>query len=132
MKKTTLLCTFTTKDALPNAIQNIQKLYDLAFGSIYVLQNDDDLQQLILTYNIIGDQHREINTSDLTISVHRKKHTNTIYTINALNKLIIQETGKLDKSYLVKWDGLKDTVLVTAYGQLKKIKISTFDIIKID
>jgi hypothetical protein len=131
MRKTTLLCTFTTRESLSNTINKIQEIYELALGSVYVLQNADDPEQLILTYNIISENTRIQDNSEFTISVHRKKKTNTIYTINAINKLIIEEIGRLDTNYPVKWEELQDTVLVTAYGKLKKIKISVYDIIKI-
>lgn len=131
MRKTTLLCTFTTRESLSNTINKIQEIYELALGSVYVLQNTDDPEQLILTYNIISENTRHPDNSEFTISVHRKKKSNTIYTINAINKLIIEEIGRLDTNYPVKWEELQDTVLVTAYGKLKKIKISVYDIIKI-
>ena len=36
-----LLCTFTTKNSLSETILNITKAYDIVFGKIYVLQNED-------------------------------------------------------------------------------------------
>ena len=65
-----------------------------------------------------------------TISVHRKKQTNTIYTINALNALIAEKNGGLiDKSYKVEWEELKNSVLVTAQGRLKVVKTKMQQII---
>ena len=68
-----------------------------------------------------------------TISVHRKKQTNTIYTINALNKLIIEKNnGILDKRFRVDWEELENMVLVTAYGKLKRIPTQVKQILRLD
>ena len=46
-----------------------------------------------------------------TISLHRKKNTNTLYTINALNDLIRElNAGKLDKTYPIKWENYKNSL----------------------
>jgi hypothetical protein len=132
MQKTLLLCTFTTIEKLEEIVNQIDDTYDLAFDSIYVLKNVDNENQLILTYNIIGDHQKLKDAPENTISVHRKKHTNTIYTINAINKLIIQKIGRLDTTYNIDWKELENCVLVTAYGTLKKIHTKIHKIIKLD
>jgi hypothetical protein len=44
-----------------------------------------------------------------TILLHRKKETNSLYTINALNTLIKSlNNGFLDKNYMVDWNQLSD------------------------
>lgn len=119
---TQLLCTFIEKTEIDATVDKIKNTYKLPFNSVYVLNNVDDEKQVILTYNI-DIHHTTINSEILsTISVHRKKQTNTIYTINAINKLIEEKNnGVLDKSYKIDWNELKNVVLVTAYGRLKKI-----------
>jgi hypothetical protein len=95
------------------------------------LENVDDANQLILTYNIIaGSLKSQYAPPASTISVHRKKQTNTIYTINALNALIASKNGgKIDKSYKIDWDELKNSILVTAHGQLKTVKTKIKEIL---
>jgi hypothetical protein len=73
MKKTLLLCTFASADTLDELIQKIQETYSLAFKSIYILQNIEDENQFILTYNIVGDKDDIFHAPAYTISVHRKK-----------------------------------------------------------
>ena len=130
MEKILLLCTFTDKSSLENVLEHIACTHKLAFNTIYILQNEDDKDQLILTYNIVGDSNSMNMSVNGTISVHRKKKTNTIYTINALNKLIVELTGSVDVNYIIDWDTLQNTVLVTAYGKLKRIKTKIYDVIK--
>ena len=49
-----------------------------------------------------------------TITINRKKDTETLYSINALNTLIKdQNNGVLDKSYRVDWAQFKNNLLLT-------------------
>ena len=131
MNETQLLCTFIAADKLDENVNLIKNSYTLAFNNIYVLENIDDPNQLILTYNIIvGSLKSPYAPPASTISVHRKKQTNTIYTINALNALIASKNGgKIDKSYKIDWDELKNSILVTAHGQLKIVKTKIKEIL---
>ena len=131
MKSSQLLCTFCEKSELDNTIEQIKNTYKLVFNSVYVLENIDDANQLILTYNVDSSVEPKGLIPASTILVHRKKHTNTIYTINAINKLIINKLGYLDTSYKLDWDELKNTILVTAYGTVKLVKTKLHIILKI-
>lgn len=128
---TQLLCTFTTADEIDSVIDNIQNTYKLVFNKIYVLENINDSKQLVLTYNVSKKLDDRLAPPPSTISVHRKKYTNTIYTINAINRLIEEKNnGILDKSYKIDWGELKNTVLVTAYGKLKVVHTKLSEIIE--
>ena len=131
MNETQLLCTFIAADTLDENVNLIKNSYTLAFNNVYVLENIDDPNQLILTYNIVvGSLKEQYAPPASTISVHRKKQTNTIYTINALNALIASKNGgKIDKSYKIDWDELKNSILVTAHGQLKIVKTKIKEIL---
>lgn len=127
--ETQLLCTFTSVNELDHIVEKVTSSYKLVFNKIYILENTQDADQLVLTYNITKTDANNIVPPPSTISVHRKKQTNTIYTINAINKLIEQKNnGVLDKSYKIDWDELKNCVLVTAYG---KLKVVTTKLVKI-
>lgn len=126
--QTQLLCTFCKRDELEDTCKNITDKYEIAFNKIFVLENVDDTNQFVLTYNVVDADLNDILES--TISVHRKKQSNTIYTINALNKLIMElNNGILDKKFKIDWDELQNIVLVTAYGKLKKISTQLDEII---
>ena len=129
--ETQLLCTFTSVDELENTIDIIKNSYRLVFNKLYLLENTADENQLVLTYNITKTNINIIPPVS-TISVHRKKQTNTIYTINAINKLIeMKNNGILDKTYRIDWNELQNTVLVTAYGKLKVVNTKLSDIIEL-
>lgn len=127
---TQLLCTFATVDTLDSTIDAITDSYELVFNKIYLLENTDDTNQVVLTYNVNRNFEPFVTPPPSTISVHRKKQTNTIYTINAINKLIeMKNGGKLDKSYRIDWSEVQNTVLVTAYGKLKRVNTRLVQII---
>jgi hypothetical protein len=130
--ETQLLCTFTSVDNLTDTIENIKSSYQLAFNRLYILENIEDSKQLVITYNVEKFSSNNVNPPPSTISVHRKKQTNTIYTINAINKLIEKRHGKVDKNIKIDWEELQNTVLVTAYGELKMVQTRLFDIIEIN
>ena len=109
--KTQLLCTFTTKQRLNEVVDIIVTCNDVLYEKIYVFQNTNELNQLICTYNIEYQHDYQENVID-TISLHRKKQSNTLYTINALNDVISkQKNGVLNKSYMVDWRELGDKLL---------------------
>jgi hypothetical protein len=128
--ETQLLCTFTTVDELDSTVELVRNSYALVFNKLYVLENTEDSNQLVLTYNISKKIDASLTPVKSTISVHRKKQTNTIYTINAINKLIESKNGGvLDKSYRINWEDLQNMILVTAYGKLKVVNTKLFKII---
>ena len=73
--KTQLLCTFTNKNDVENTIKGIKEAYTIAFGKIYVLQNENSVNELICTYNVDLEAGADYNDVKGTISLHRKKHT---------------------------------------------------------
>jgi len=130
--KSQLLCTFTNKDNIDETVSKIKSAYNIVFNKIYVLQNEDDINELICTYNVNGDKV-DFNAVKSTISLHRKKHSNTLYTINALNEVISNlNNGIIDSSFMVPWSEFQNTLLVTNNDGLNRINTRIFKIIKID
>ena len=130
--KTQLLATFTTKKDLDDIVKIISSTYEIVFDKIYVLQNEDNIDELICTYNIDSNKTVDFNDVKGTISVHRKKHTNTLYTINALNECIKNlNNGVLDKDFTVPWENFRNMILVTNAEGLSKIPTRIYKIKKI-
>ena len=131
---TQLLITFTKTNKLSNTIDEIKSCYTLAFNKVYVLENMTDTRELICSYNI--DVTKNIDPSMIplnTISVHRKKETNSIYTINALNYIVsLLNDGVIDNSFPIPWENYKNQILVTNTEGVKKIHTKMFKIIDIN
>jgi hypothetical protein len=128
---TQLLCTFTTKEELQTVLQHIKQTYHIVYNYIYVLQNKTNLDELFITYNI-DTQYKPSYPLKDTILVHRKKQSNTLYTINALNELVKElNGGVLDKNFTIDWDNYKNTIIVTNTEGTKKISTRIFEVIEV-
>jgi hypothetical protein len=129
MKQTQLLCTFTTKGELDTTLQGIREKYTIVYNYIYILQNKSNLEELFVTYNIDTDNQPEIPLNG-TILIHRKKESNTLYTINALNELIKEENGgKLDKRFELDWGKFRNSIILTNPTGTKRIQTRVFEVI---
>ena len=131
--KTQLLATFTTKEHLDDTVKKITDAYTIIFSKIYVLQNEDNVNELICTYNVDTQDGVDYNKVEGTISLHRKKHSNTLYTINALNEVVANlNNGVIDSKFMVPWENFQNTLMVTNSEGLNKISTRIYKIIKID
>lgn len=127
--KTQLLCTFTTTEEVGDTLQKIRETYHIVYNYIYILQNKSNLDELFITYNIDTNYRPEFQL-DNTILVHRKKESNTIYTINALNQLVKEENGGvLDKNFVLNWEKFKNLIILTQLQGTKKIQTRIFEVI---
>lgn len=128
--KTQLLCTFTTREELQNTLQSIRETYHIVYNYIYVLQNKGNLDELFITYNI-DTQYKPTYPLRDTILVHRKKQSNTLYTINSLNELVKSENGGiLDKSFELDWDKFRNSIIVTNTDGVKRISTRIYEVIE--
>ena len=130
--KTQLLCSFTTKDNLDETVKKIVDAYSIVFNKVYVLQNEDIVNELICTYNVDTSDGVDYNKVTGTISLHRKKYSNTLYTINALNECIKNlNNGVMDSKFIIPWENFKNMLMVTNSDGLNKINTRIFKIEKI-
>ena len=128
--KTQLLCTFTNTKALSKTVDKIIQAYDILYNKLFVLKNENDTRELMCTYNI--DSSGDVAILPDTISLHRKKQTNTLYTINALNECIkSHNNGILDTSFRLEWEGYRNSILLTNDMGLRRIDTSIHEVIYI-
>ena len=128
--KTQLLCTFTKTKFLIKTVDRIIDTYDILYNKLFILNNDENKSELMCTYNIDASSHVEIIPD--TISLHRKKQTNTLYTINALNECIkMCNNGVLDTRFQLEWDSYRNSILVTNEEGLRRIDTSVKEVIYI-
>lgn len=126
--RTQLLCTFTTEEDFESKVATILSTFEMFSRKVFVLKLDPS-KELMISYNIIPNEAKFLPS---TIMVHRKKESNTIYTINALNKLIISENnGILDKRFQVDWQKYRNSVILTDGDGYKVMKTSLFRIIDV-
>lgn len=120
--KTQLVCTFIKKYQIEDTLDDIKNEFTVLSNKVFLLRSNEIINELILSYNVLLDSHKEFLPG--SILVHRKKETNTIYTINALNELIMNlNNGVLDKRYPIDWEKYQDTMLLKKPDGLKSLKI---------
>ena len=129
--KTQLLCKFTRQSSLDDVINIIIECNDILYDKIYVFSNLNDSSQLMCTYNVEFDDSYQDGIMD-TISLHRKKQTNTLYTINALNEVIrSKNNGVLDKKFQVDWTEFQNSLILTNETGLNIIPTKIHQIVNV-
>jgi hypothetical protein len=124
-----LFCTFSNHEDLESILSNIQTQYNILFNKIFVLYIEST-NEYVCTYNI--DSFNIEGILPNTILLHRKKESNTLYTINSLNRLI--ETlngGVLDTSFRINWNDYRNSILLTHLGELRTLNTKIYKIVNL-
>ena len=121
-----LFCTFTTLDELDSLIEDLTSTYDIMYNKIFVLHVKSN-DEYVCTYNI--DQANINTLPENTILVHRKKESNTLYTINELIKRL--NGGVVDTKFPITWEHYKNTILLTQRDELKELKTKIHKILEV-
>ena len=127
--KNKLFCTFTSLGDLERTLVEVKSSYDILYKKIFVLYIKSS-DEYVCTYNVEPSSVEEILPN--TILVHRKKDSNTLYTINALNELIKSlNGGVVDTRFPIEWQHYKNTILLTQHDELKQLKTKIYKIIEL-
>ena len=125
-----LFATFTTLEQLDKLVESVKTNYTIQYNKIFVLQIVDS-DEFVITYNV--DSGNVDSIPENTILLHRKKESNTLYTINALNELIKKlNGGVVDVSYKVDWNHYRNCILLTQHNSLKQLNTKIHKIINLD
>lgn len=126
-----LFATFSKKEDIEKTIEVITSRYSILFNKIFILESKDS-DEFICTYNIDPGNLSTMSVLPNTILLHRKKESNTLYTINALNTLIkTLNNGYADPNYKVEWADYKNTILLTNGPDLRKLETTIYKIINL-
>lgn len=139
MSDTLLLATFCQSRKIQETLENIKDNFDILGNKLFLLQDKSHKHKKIITYNIIKQPN--LVFSDVissTISLHRKKETNTLYTLNALNEIVKnQNNGTTDSNFSVNWEEYRNCLLITYQNdldnssELKRINTNLIKILNI-
>jgi len=122
-----LFCTFVEEQGIDDFIFAISQEYTILYNKIFVLEIKNS-GEYVCTYNV--DRPSVNAIPEDTILVHRKKETNTLYTINALNELIKELNGGIvDTKFRINWQHYRNTILLTQQGDLKLLKTKIHKIV---
>ena len=124
-----LFCTFTDLEGLDTLIEEIQSKYTIIYNKMFVLEIVGK-DEYVVTYNV--DQGNVQTIPENTILVHRKKESNTLYTINALNELIKKlNGGVVDTNFKIDWQHYRNCVLLTQHNDLNQLNTKIYKIIEV-
>tara|TARA_B100002019_G_scaffold262598_1_gene250109 strand:- start:1346 stop:1705 length:360 start_codon:yes stop_codon:yes gene_type:complete len=118
------------EQGLDETLNEISSKYQILFNKIFVLYIEST-NEYVCTYNVDS-----FNITDYilpnTILLHRKKESNTLYTINALNNLIKSlNEGVLDTSFRINWQDYRNCILLTNGGDFKRLNTKIHKIINL-
>lgn len=124
-----LFCTFVRLEEIESKVEELSSKYSIMYNKMFVLFIKSN-NEYVITYNV--DQGNVNEIPENTILVHRKKDTNTLYTINALNELIKKlNGGVVDTKFPINWKHYKNCVLLTQHNELKQLNTKIHQIIEL-
>ncbi len=119
--KTQLLCTFAHRKDLDLVVDYVATSYIITEKRLFVFSDADSKADLYVTYNVEPDDFRKTPN---TIMIHRKKDTNTLYTVNALNAIIKKaNNGILDKTFIINWPAYQNSLMLTDGDDMRHIHL---------
>ena len=119
--RTQLLCTFAHRKDLDLIVDYISKSYTISEKRLFVFSNAEKDSELYVTYNVEPDDYKKTPN---TIMIHRKKETNTLYTVNALNAIIRKSNnGVLDKKFVINWQIYDNSLMLTDGDDIRHIHL---------
>lgn len=114
-QKILLLASFLRPEYLDSFLNKIKKKFGIKKEQIFFFKIEDG--SYLLTYKVYVDFENKIDIKKelpKTIQIHKKG--DTIFTINALNKLIEKESGLNGnvnyKEYKINWDDYKNKIIL--------------------
>ena len=117
-----LLCTFATAKDFRTTAAEIRKFYEVYSDRVFAFLNTQNPKEMYLTYNVLN-MKKDAPKFPNTILIHRKKQTNTLYTLNAMNRLIEEENGRADKSYIINWKLYENSLIITGDVSIRIIPL---------
>lgn len=127
--KRQLLCTFSLASSFKTTIDEIRKFYTITGNRFFVFGNVESPKEVFITYNIIVEG-KDFPKFPNTISIHRKKQTNTLYTLNAMNQIIRDENGGVfDRTFSVDWNKYSNSLIITGSPKIRMIRIDILEIV---
>jgi len=131
-----LLASFLTTDSEEQILEEVQYIADnfqLTNKYIFLLRNTEDPNKKVLTYNAVMQKGKFLNQRLFTMRIHRKKSTNTLYTINALNLAVAKDhDGQTGKHLKLDWEKYSNSILLVVAKELNVHPVEVLKIFKIE
>lgn len=126
-----LLCTFTNSEKYLEVVNDIKNVYTLTDNKVFLFVNEKNPREVYITFNVVKNDIQKIKYKN-TIGIHRKKQTNTLYTLNAMNRLIETKSGNdINKNLQLDWELYKNNIILVAGTGVKIVKLKLFSIVSL-
>lgn len=125
MNKTLLLASFVKKDNVDWFKNHLKRNFNISSEKLFYFDIVEDDKKIIITFKIevqIGERLDIKKHFKNTIPIHKKGPT--LYTINALNKLIekecnLEDAGNIDhKNHKIMWSQYEDIFILNNANEL--------------
>jgi hypothetical protein len=120
-----LLMSFSSEVEYRTHLQVIREIYR-PDSSIFVIQNCDNDAEIFITFNT----EYNFKTPGI-IKIHKKRETNTLFSVDSINELSMRANGKIDKSFIPDWEQYRNCLLLMRDGELAIIPTKVKEIIKL-
>ena len=120
-----LLMSFSNTEDYRNRLQEIREVFRPE-GGIFILENRFDENEIFLTFNT--EYNFKIGGY---IKINKKRDTNTLFTIDAVNYLSMQENGEIVKDWIPNWNEFENCLLLIRNGELAVIPTKIKEIIRL-
>ena len=131
-----LLASFITSDSeeeILAEVENIAATLHLSNNMIFVLRLLDEPDKKVITYNALIQRGEPLNSRLFTMRIHRKKTTNTLYTINALNAAVAAENdGQTGKHLKLDWANYRNSMMLVTGPKLVVHPVEVLKIYRIE
>ena len=135
-RRGTLLASFLTTDSEERVAEEVQFIadnLDLTNNYIFLFRDKEEPDKKILTYNAYVAKGSPYNARLFTMRVHRKKATNTLYTINALNLALAKDNeGQTGKHLKLEWEKYSNSIILAVKKELQVRALEVTKIFKIE
>jgi hypothetical protein len=130
MNKTILLATFIFPERVDWFLSYLQAKFSIEKNKVFCYKNLEDESKVIMTFKITIPKDKPLNLKNLfpsAVPIHKKG--TTIYTINALNKLIEntnpESVGNIEyKSIKINWEDYQNKLILLNGQELTIFNIS--------
>jgi hypothetical protein len=130
MSKTNLLASFIFPERLEWFLSYLEAKFSIGKEKVFCYKDENDESKLIITFKLSMPEDKSLNLKELlpsAVIIHKKG--NTLYTINALNKLIDEKSeeslGNIDyKNVRIDWEEYKNKFIIIKEKELKILSIS--------
>lgn len=130
MNKTLLLASFIFPERVDWFLSYLESRFKINKDKVFCYKNLDDESKVIMTFKISIPEDKPLNLKDLfpsAVRIHKKG--DALYTINALNKLIVEmypeSVGNIDnKSVKINWNEYQNKMILVNNDELTILNIS--------